>query len=148
MRMRQRWTVLAWVVAVVGGGERRAQVGFEEAALARLENVVRVVPFANDWECHFAVIERAAEGGTSVRLDGRLLGRHAGVVPESLRFGPRGDRLAYVAFDADRWRVVLDGKEGADWDFIEGGSALFSPDGNRLAYVARRGAKYRAVVDG
>jgi len=44
--------------------------------------------------------------------------------------------------------VVVDGKEGKEYDGIVAGSLKFSPDSKHLAYVAVRGEKRFVVVDG
>ncbi|MCZ7615102.1 MAG: hypothetical protein M5T52_16565 [Ignavibacteriaceae bacterium] len=51
-----------------------------------------------------------------------------------------------MANDVNKSFVVLDGKEGKQYDFIVG--TWFSPDGNRLAYPVKSGDKWLVVVDG
>ena len=41
--------------------------------------------------------------------------------------------------------MVVDGKEGKQYDMIEG--LIFSPDSRRVAYAAQRGNKHVVVVD-
>jgi roadblock/LC7 domain-containing protein len=47
----------------------------------------------------------------------------------------------------NKWFVVVDGKEGKQYDGIVG-SPIFSPDGKRVAYAAVIGDKQFVVVDG
>jgi hypothetical protein len=62
-------------------------------------------------------------------------------------FGP-DHRLAYVANDSGRWRVVLEGTPSPLFDAVMQGSLTFSPDGRRLAFVVAEGDGFRVVVDG
>lgn len=47
----------------------------------------------------------------------------------------------------NKWFVVVDGKEGKQYDGIVG-SPIFSPDGKRVAYAAVIGDKQFVVLDG
>ena len=68
-------------------------------------------------------------------------------------FSPDSNRLAYVAFitgglfSADKWFVVVDGKEDKQYDGILG-APTFSQDSQRVTYGAKKGNKWFAVVDG
>ena len=73
-----------------------------------------------------------------------------GLAQRSCGFSPDGGRYAYVtlakrALRGDRWRCVVDGIPGSEFDAIES-YPMFSSKGDRLAYVARRG-EWFAVVD-
>jgi hypothetical protein len=52
--------------------------------------------------------------------------------------------FAYAAKRGERWFVVVDGKEGPDYDKVV--SLMFSPDGRKLVYRARNGTKRFVVV--
>jgi len=83
-----------------------------------------------------------------------------------LTLSPEGDHAAYVAGDAGKYRVVLDGVAGPPHDDVAINSVLavtkgdrglvsvwesglvFSADGRHLAYVARDGDKWLVVTDG
>ena len=54
--------------------------------------------------------------------------------------------MAYWAKVGNKWLVVVDGKEGGQYDSI--GGPIFSPDGKRVAYWAQVGNKQFVVVDG
>jgi len=60
-------------------------------------------------------------------------------------WSPDSRRLAFVAYKADRWRVVVDGVEGAGYDSI--GDLRFSGDGAHLAYVAAQSSRQRVIFD-
>ncbi len=62
-------------------------------------------------------------------------------------FGP-GQRLAYVANDSGRWRVVLEGTPSPFFEAVMQGSLTFSPDGRRLTFVVAEGDGFRVIVDG
>jgi outer membrane lipoprotein-sorting protein len=61
---------------------------------------------------------------------------------------PDSRRVAYVAKDGAKRRVIADGKEEKAYDFIDVTSLAFSPDSHRVAYVASAGGKQIVVVDG
>ena len=89
----------------------------------------------------------ALNRGCFVVLDGAPQERYEGI--GELVFSPDGRRLAYSA-RRDRWQlVVLDGKEGKEYDAVWGSTRarpLFSPDSKRLAYGALREFKSYMVV--
>jgi Tol biopolymer transport system component len=68
----------------------------------------------------------------------------------SLAFSPDSKQVFYIAQRADKWLLVVDGKEGKEYDNFGGEygkSIIFSPDGGRIAYVAQRSGKWFVVVD-
>jgi Tol biopolymer transport system component len=65
---------------------------------------------------------------------------------QSLVSSNDGGRAGYAARKGKRVVVVVEGKEGAEYDAAT--PPLFSPDGKRIAYVARKGGKCFVVVDG
>jgi Tol biopolymer transport system component len=69
-------------------------------------------------------------------------------IKQQIEFSPDGRRVAYVAGRGKKFLVVVDGKEGPEYDRIGVGAPSFSPDSRRLAYFAERGGKTFAVVDG
>ena len=80
----------------------------------------------------------------------------------TLHFSPDSQHVAYAAREADKWFVVVDGKEQKPYDDIEGprnnfalslsstnpSGPVFGPDSRRVAYGAREGEKWFVVVDG
>lgn len=79
-------------------------------------------------------------------MDGKEGAMYDGVF--DLLFSPDGDRVAYVADISEKWRMVIDGQEGPEYDMILEGSPLFSLDGKLLAYIAIKKDKQFVVVDG
>ncbi len=69
-------------------------------------------------------------------------------VQQQIKFSPNGRRVAYVARRGEKFLVVVDGKEGPEYDRLRVGAPNFSPDSRRLAYFAERGGKTIAVIDG
>ena len=53
-------------------------------------------------------------------------------------FSPDSHHVAYLAMRDGKYRLVLDGKEGADFD-LAGPALAFSPDSRHVAFVAGRG---------
>jgi hypothetical protein len=47
-----------------------------------------------------------------------------------------------------KWVVVMDGKEGKEYERVMQDSLVFSPDSKHLAYIAQSNWKYFVVVDG
>jgi hypothetical protein len=103
-------------------------------------------------------------GGEAVYVDGVAGKTYPAVASDPLSeaglgspftFSPDGRRVAYVANFAPASsrargprRVVVDGVEGAAFDYIWTGSPHFSKDGRHFAYRAERGGKHFVVVDG
>jgi RNA polymerase sigma factor (sigma-70 family) len=58
-----------------------------------------------------------------------------------------GKHVAFAARKADKWRVVVDGKEGAEYD-NDIGTPILTADSQRAAYTIQSGRKWRVVVDG
>ena len=63
-------------------------------------------------------------------------------------FSPDGKHVAYAAKKGAKAVVVLDGREGPEFDQIGVSYVLFSPDGAHTGYTAQSGGKWMAVVDG
>lgn len=51
---------------------------------------------------------------------------------------------AFTVKKGEKWLVVLNGKEGPDFDMVV--TPMFSPDGSKLVYRARRGDKRLVVI--
>jgi hypothetical protein len=83
---------------------------------------------------------------TCVRVGGRQQGCFEGVAAGGLTFSPDSRHLAYPVAIGARWRVMRDGRAGADWDGVA--APTFSPDGRHLVYAARQGRSWRLVQDG
>ena len=63
-------------------------------------------------------------------------------------FSPDGTRLAYLAKQADKWLIVVDGVDGKLYDDIRYTSLTFSPDGQHVAYDVKQAGEEFVVVDG
>ena len=61
-----------------------------------------------------------------------------GYAAASLVVSPDGKRVAYGAQKGEKWRVVVDGQEGSEYDRIVEGGLIFSPDSKRVAYLAKK----------
>ncbi|MGD0233223.1 MAG: hypothetical protein ABSC55_01660 [Syntrophorhabdales bacterium] len=89
--------------------------------------------------------EEASPGMASERLIAHI--DFSAWAPKSFKVSPDGTRLAYGAKAGNKWFVVVDGKEGKQYDIIMEGTPLFSPDSKRVAYVAEMGGKCFVVLD-
>ena len=69
---------------------------------------------------------------------------------DNLIVSSSGERIACVAYGEDKQFVVVDGKEGKQYESIGEGTLIFSPDSKHLAYMARESTKTYpfVVVDG
>jgi len=64
------------------------------------------------------------------------------------RISPDLKRLAYFNWSWGKQSVVVDGRQGKEYDDIGYGALSFSPDSKRVAYVAGTAYKRFVVVDG
>jgi hypothetical protein len=69
-------------------------------------------------------------------------------IQSSLLVSPDSKRVIYAAIVSNKQFVVVDGKEGKQYDGIGKGYLMFSPDSKRVAYGAIAGNKPFVVVDG
>ena len=64
-----------------------------------------------------------------------------------LRFSPDGTKLAWSAWDQQRWSVYLDGvRVGSDYGMVT--EPMFSPDGQALAFKVLDGGRWRIMRNG
>lgn len=63
----------------------------------------------------------------------------------TLALSPDGRRVAYGVIINEKWRMVIDGREGAIYDSV--GPAVFSPDSRHIAFEAKIGERWHIVVD-
>jgi Tol biopolymer transport system component len=112
-------------------------------AISRDQKHIAYTVKANDGE--FVMLNGVA-GKTYTSIP-RVALSEAGIKGQ-IRFSPDGNRVAYVAGRGKKFLVVVDGKEGAEYDRISVGVPSFSPDSRRISYFAERGGKTFAVVDG
>lgn len=88
--------------------------------------------------------ERAGQGVVVVDgKEGREYDGAGGFV-----FSHDGRRFLYMGRRNLHQYVVVDGVEGATYDFVAGDSAQFSPDDTKVAYAASRAKQWFAVVNG
>ncbi|MBV8858975.1 MAG: PD40 domain-containing protein [Acidobacteria bacterium] len=119
----------------------------------------KVRPWVSHDHRHVAFIAKV-EGGEAAYVDGRAGKTYPSIASDPLSeagtgnpftFSRDGRHAAYVAQlskDDRPRRVVLDGAEGAVFDYVWSGGLGFSEDGRHFAYTAERGGKRFAVVDG
>jgi Tol biopolymer transport system component len=90
--------------------------------------------------------EEASPGMASERLIAHI--DFSAWAPKSFKVSPDGTRLAYGAKAGNKWFVVVDGKEGKQYNIIMEGTPLFSPDSKRVAYDAQLDNKRCVIMDG
>jgi Tol biopolymer transport system component len=84
---------------------------------------------------------------SSVVLDGVAGPAYSRII--SCCFSPDSRHFAYVVDKGNnKFVVVVDGVEGAEYGSIVEGSLTFSPDSEHVAYVGSRDDAWRIVVDG
>ncbi|MDP1827752.1 MAG: hypothetical protein Q8L48_31050 [Archangium sp.] len=91
---------------------------------------------------HLAYPAELPDGSWVLIRDG-VLGPHFDAIGE---LQARGERLAYTAEKAGKWRVVHDGQSSEAFDTILPGSLTLGPNG-RLAFAAQQGTSVFAVID-
>ena len=126
----------AWVPAAVRLITREVSLGKSQPGEVEYSRVI------SDDQKHIAFTVKTS-GGEFVMVDGvarktytsilRLPLTEAGV-QQQIKFSPDGLRVAYVARRGERFLVVVDGKEGPEYERIRVGALSFSPDSRRLAY--------------
>jgi Tol biopolymer transport system component len=84
----------------------------------------------------------APPGGVSGLLAKLLF---SSIVPTWPNFSSDG-RLAYMAKQAGKWYMVLEGTESEAFEHVY--DPFFSPDGKRLAYAAKKEGSWSVLVDG
>ena len=63
-----------------------------------------------------------------------------------ITFSPTSQQYAFLAISSNRWKVVVDGQEQKEYEYVLDGPA-FSAVGQRLAYSAKINDKSWAVID-
>ena len=71
----------------------------------------------------------------------------ADIKSKSLIFSPDSQHLMFIGKDFERWFVVVDNKEGQQFDEIFENSFVFSPDSRHIAYLAKYFDKIYVVID-
>ena len=84
--------------------------------------------------------------GMLVCVNGKQGKLHNSIGKGSLMFSPRTNRIAYIAVNGNKMRVVTDYHEGPLFDGVA--NVTFSPDGSRMAYRAQEGKKQFVVAGG
>lgn len=73
-----------------------------------------------------------------VMLNCKRLKEYDNINSEFLKFSPDSKRLAYPAQRGEKWLMVIDEKEGKEFDNIS--APEFSPDSKKVAYIGWEGA--------
>ena len=114
-------TDAGWIV-VVDGAHSRPWVGIGEVLFGPGQQFVYAATDSEHW---YVIRENAPSPPFEAIMRG------------SFTFSPRGDRIAFVVAEGDRFRVVVDGESGPLYNAI--GTLRFGPRNERFAYVARIG---------
>ena len=67
-------------------------------------------------------------------------------VKKSLKVSPDSKRVAYAAGSGNKWFVVVNGKEGKQYDDALVDYCIFSPDSKRVACVVSLGQRIQNVI--
>src|SRR5208282_2584145 len=70
------------------------------------------------------------------------------IAPDTLKFSPDSNHVAYFAIKEHTGVMVVDEVEGPEVNGVSHGAEVFSPDSQHVAYLAEIGGKHRAVMDG
>lgn len=105
---------------------------------------------STDYVFHFA--ERGGGAAWSAGIgdkiqvvhNGRAVGLHDGV--HALTLSPDGQRIAYRAYETNRWRMFVDHRDAGDT--TAEGRPVFSPDGAHVMFEAPAGEGFALVIDG
>lgn len=134
------------VLATVCGAQEKGIPGLREVKLGPDPRTFPGLsqPAFHERGWHFACVVEAEEG-QRVYHDGVLLGP---AYPEidDLRLSPDGCHVAYAARRGDKWRVVVDGQLGPEYDDIARNGPSFHPDGTLEWLACRDGALWRVTV--
>jgi hypothetical protein len=114
----------------------KGAVTMPEGRLIKLPMSVEVTPYAQ---------EKSPDRSISEKFVAQII---SSWIADSFKVSPNSKRVACVAKEGNKWCVVVDGKEGKQYDNIGKGTLIFSPDSRRVAYMAKEGNKWCVVVDG
>ena len=94
-----------------------------------------------------------ATGGENTRVSLNLkeisLGKiNPGMVPETLQFSLKANRVAYAVKSGEKYFMVIDGVAGKEYDGLHMPNSIFSPDGKTAVYGAWQKGKAFIVVNG
>jgi hypothetical protein len=94
-------------------------------------------------------LDDTSRGCPAVRSDKQIVTEAGtGLLRSYPFFSLDSRRVAYIAQEAGKWFVVLDGTPGPSYDGIGERSLVCSPDSRHVAYVAIQGNKQFVVLDG
>jgi len=125
----------------------------ERTLLGEAGNIIpQSIVVAPDGARFIAVIVDPKTKKRRVVVNGqRLPGVYDEIAKETPIFSPDGKRYAFVASRLGKCFVVADGKEGRNYEIVDGrwpiADLVFSPTRSRLAYKALRGGNSYLVVD-
>lgn len=130
-------TLLATIPDVVATGEN----GRDKPLKRTVQNIFKII-FNERGRSVAYILETS--GAVHAVLNERAGKPYQGI--GDMVLSPDGTRVAYSAFDEDRWRMVYDDQEAMIADRI--GTPVFSPDSRHLAYDACKDGRCFLVVDG
>lgn len=122
-------TDVGWIVTV-DGIHSRPWTGVGEVLFGPKQELAYVAADSEGWR---------------VILESTLSAPFEAVMQGSLTFSSKGCRLAFVAVEGDKFRVVVDGEPNSLYDAI--GMLQFGSEGQRLAYIARVGEQQYLALD-
>ena len=116
-----------------------------DGIVGKAYRLASAIEFSSDSKRHSYIVE-PGPGRRIVVVDGVEGEPYENLVQPASRFSSDSKRVAYAGMRDNKWRAVIDGKQGEAYDELL--YITFSPDGKRVGFAARRGKIWQVVIDG
>lgn len=116
-----------------------------DGVVGKAYRLAGAIEFSLDSKRHSYIVE-PSPGKRTVVVDGVEGESFENLLQPTSRFSADSKRVAYAGMRDNKWRAVIDGKQGEAYDELL--YITFSPDSKRVGFAARRGKAWHAVIDG